>query len=86
MVHDAAGCGSTPGAERRALPLFPHLHPSDTRVSLRRLRVPGVAFAEAGDKTYSCFSAGNNTYMATDPEMKTGAEATVANYTVHSVI
>lgn len=63
------------GTERRALPLLPCSHPSDTRVTLRSLRVPSVAFAEVGDETYSGFSAGNNAYTAAGPEMKTGSEA-----------
>lgn len=63
------------GTERRALPLLPRSHPSDTRVTLRRLRVPSVAFAEVGDETYSGFSVGNNAYTAAGPEMKTGTEA-----------
>lgn len=41
------------GTERRALPLLPCSHLSDTQVTLRRLRVPSVAFAEVGDEKYS---------------------------------
>lgn len=63
------------GTERRALPLLPRSHPSDTRVTLRRLWVLSVAFAEVGDETYSGFSVGNNAYTAAGPEMKTGTEA-----------
>ena len=59
------------GTERRALPLLPRSHPSDTRVTLRRLRVPSVAFAEVGDETYGCLSAGNNAYTAAGPETPT---------------
>lgn len=84
MVRDAAGCGSAPG-DREAALLAPRSHPSDTRVTLGRLRVPSVAFAEVGDETKKRFSVGNNAYTAAGPEMKTGTEA-LRRHTVYSFI